>query len=145
MFFLLEKAYFIANMHVWSDHGLAGQFWLWKALLVWILCRVRRCFKSCQSKHESFKETGEKGEKKKKHTHLHFLLFIFSTTFLITYSKRKRKERQEGKGEDRKTKGNVKTAVTLFNPKFCFLCICIWNGRLQSAWPLNSVLGNFGL
>ena len=65
---------------------------------------------------------------KKKNTHLHFLLFIFNTTFLITYSKRKRKERKEGKGEDRKIKGNVKTAVTLFNPKdfskFCFLCIC---------------------
>ena len=67
---------------------------------------------------------------KKKNTHLHFLLFIFNTTFLpvITYSKRKRKERKEGKVEDRKIKGNVKTAVTLFNPKdiskFCFLCIC---------------------
>ena len=65
---------------------------------------------------------------KKKNTRPHFLLFIFNTTFLITYSKRKRKERKEGKVEDRKIKGNVKTAVTLFNPKdiskFCFLCIC---------------------
>ena len=61
---------------------------------------------------------------KKKHTHLHFFLFIFNTTFLITFSKRKRKERKVGKGEDRKTKGNVKTAVgTLFNSKFAF-CAC---------------------
>ena len=31
MIFVLEKAYFIANLS--GLHGLAGQFWLWKAPL----------------------------------------------------------------------------------------------------------------
>ena len=122
MIFLLEKAYFIANM--------SGLAWSCRPVLT---LQSTLSMKLVQGE-ESFQimpgfiQGDWWKRQKKKNTRPHFLLFIFNTTFLITYSKRKRKERKEGKVEDRKIKGNVKTAVTLFNPKdiskFCFLCIC---------------------
>ena len=67
--------------------------------------------------------------KKEKKTYSPALPSVYFQYYIPNNLFKKKKEREKGrKREDRKTKGNVKTAVTLFNPKdiskFCFLCIC---------------------
>ena len=155
------------------------EFWWSRTTLSATLCRVKRSFKSYQNEHNSVKDTGEKGEKPCNIDQkiCMTILFHFPSTFPFINSKvlkaflktfptkikptkimpsvqkkkiEARKAKKDGGwGEERKQKVNVKTAVSLLNPKtilkFCFLhmpehcklIFCIWIRRLCTTckWP----------